>query len=105
MNHTSCAGSPQPHVSDVEGCPDQTCHHSTTAGTVKQASATTWKPIVRRTGGTRSAAPGGCSASPWSPGSGSIMSGVGCVDTSIPLVTAAERTAGRLRNEARTACS
>ena len=41
MNQTSCAGSPHPQVSDVEGWPDQTCHHKTMAGTVKHASATT----------------------------------------------------------------
>src|SRR5271155_4563715 len=41
MNHTSCAGSPQPHVSADEGCPDHTCHHRTTAGPVKQARART----------------------------------------------------------------
>ncbi len=48
MNQTSCAGSPQPQVSVDDGWPDQTCHHSTTAGTVKQAMATTWKPTARR---------------------------------------------------------
>src|ERR1700685_1931317 len=37
MNQTSCAGSPQPHVSADEGWPDHTCHQRTTAGTVKQA--------------------------------------------------------------------
>ena len=37
MNHTSCAGSPQAHVNDAEGCPVHTCHHKTTPGTVKMA--------------------------------------------------------------------
>ena len=48
MNQTSWAGSPQPQVSAEEGWPDQTCHHRTMAGTVKQARATRWKPTVRR---------------------------------------------------------
>ena len=52
-NQTSCAASPHPHVSTAEGCPDQTCHHRTTAGTVKQARATTWNPMVRATCGPR----------------------------------------------------
>ena len=34
MNQTSWAGSPQPQVSDAEGCPVQTSHHRTMAGTV-----------------------------------------------------------------------
>ena len=41
MNQTSWAGSPQPQVSADDGWPDHTCHHTTTAGTVKQARATT----------------------------------------------------------------
>src|SRR3984957_1819031 len=48
MNQTSWAGSPQPHVNADEGWPDQTCHHRTMAGTVKQARASRWKPTVRR---------------------------------------------------------
>src|ERR1700677_2048569 len=55
MNQTSCARSPQPQVSTEEGWPDQTCHHRTMAGTVKQARARRWKPTVRN---TRSARPG-----------------------------------------------
>src|ERR1700728_3220528 len=46
MNQTSCAGSPHPQVSIEEGWPDQTCHHRTMAGTVKQASATRWNPTA-----------------------------------------------------------
>src|ERR1700722_14920684 len=105
MNHTSCAGSPHPQVSAEEGCPDQTCHHKTMAGIVKQARARTWKPTARS---GRRAAPGpargrrnsSCAAAgvspaaPLWPGSPGMMSSAGCVDTSIPLVTAAERTAG-----------
>ena len=98
MNQTSCAGSPHPHVSAAVGCPDQTCHHKTTAGTVKQARATTWKPTARRPRPTWSWAhrrertlPGvrPCGQRPVA-----VVSGAGCVDTSIPLVTAGERTAG-----------
>src|ERR1700678_205182 len=55
MNQTSCAGSPHPQVSAEEGWPDQTCHHRTMAGMVKQARARRWKPTVRN---ARSAAPG-----------------------------------------------
>ena len=46
MNQTSCAGSPQPHVSIADGWPDQTCHQRRTVGTVKQTSATRWKPTA-----------------------------------------------------------
>ena len=49
VNHTCCAGSPQPHVRVDEGCPDQTCHHRATAGTVKPAIATAWNPMARTT--------------------------------------------------------
>ena len=38
MNQTSSAGSPQAHVRVFAGCPDQTCHHRTIAGTVKRAT-------------------------------------------------------------------
>ena len=110
MNQTSWAGSPQPQVSAADGCPDQTCHHSTTAGTVKQKSATAWKATVRRPRPTRpwpvsTAEEGSCSGSstrsgsPSSPLSPGAVSCVGCADTSIPLVTAAERTAGPPGNE------
>ena len=47
MNQTSCAGSPHPQVSAEEGWPDQTCHHRTMAGIVKQARARRWNPTVR----------------------------------------------------------
>src|ERR1700722_11785711 len=98
MNQTSWAGSPQPQVSADEGWPDQTCHHRMMAGNVKQARATTWKPMVRDPlnarlwparwrGGTATA--DGPAGSVWL----GMASGTGCVDTSIPLVTAAERTA------------
>src|ERR1700722_15077940 len=105
MNQTSCAGSPHPHVSAVEGCPAQTCHHRTAAGTVKQASATTWKATVRRPrrirprpdgrrGRASTPVSGGDVGSPPRPGPSAMVSAAGCADTSIPLVTAAERTAG-----------
>src|SRR5271156_3035761 len=67
MNQTSCAGSPHPHVSVAEGWPDQTCHHKTMAGSVKQARARRWTPTVRN---ARRVAPGpacgsdSCSAVP-----------------------------------------
>ena len=57
MNQTSCAGSPHPHVRVAEGCPDQTCHHRTTAGT---AEAGRW----RRRGSRRCARPGRCGCEP-----------------------------------------
>ena len=59
VNQTCCAGSPQPHVSVDDGCPDQTCHHSTTAGTAKQTMATTWKPTARTARRARLAGTGG----------------------------------------------
>src|ERR1700756_4417648 len=46
MNQTSCAGSPQPQVKVFAGCPDQTCHHRTTAGTVNRAMTPRWKPTA-----------------------------------------------------------
>src|ERR1700722_1795857 len=98
MNQTSWAGSPQPHVNADEGWPDQTCHHRTMAGTVKQASATRWKPTVRRpfdTAPRPAGRPADASAlqTPVSllwVGMTSCTTGV---DTSIPLVTDVERTA------------
>src|SRR5580700_10189945 len=44
MNQTSCAGSPQAQVNVFAGCPDQTCHHRSTAGTVNKARTPRWKP-------------------------------------------------------------
>jgi len=108
MNQTSCPGSPHPQESIEEGWPDQTCHHRTTAGIVKQARATRWKAIVRRVGRPRSmlsaedaasAVARRCGTALLWPDSPRMVSSAGCVDTSIPLVTAAERTAGSPRDE------
>ena len=104
MNQTSCAGSPHPHVSADEGWPDQTCHHRTMAGTVKQARATRWNPTVRRPREARPcpacppAVAGTADPSGWSPWLG-MSSGTVCVDTSIPPVTDAERTAMHFAGE------
>ena len=57
MNQTSWAGSPQPHVKLDDGCPDQTCHHRMTAGTVKQAMRDEVKGRPRRAHAAPGSAP------------------------------------------------
>ncbi len=123
VNQTCCAGSPQAHVNVDDGCPDQTCHHSATAGRAKQTMATTWNPTARaarsaplswagaagrgRSSGSGASASASARWSPRGKSSGSTdvpaMSCVGCVDTAFPTVTGAERTARPSRPGAETA--
>ncbi len=112
VNHTCCAGSPQPHVRLEAGWPDHTCHHSTTAGTANPAMTARWKPTPRSTRASPRRGAGLCGSQPSASGASSESGGpspssarsassgapsipcAGCVDTSDPLVTAGERTAG-----------
>ncbi len=120
VNHTCCAGSPQPQVRLEAGWPDHTCHHRTTAGTANPTMAVRWNATPRsaRAIGRRGDRP--LRLPPFGDGrllgvgrplsfvgagrpraaGGAGGSSVGCVDTSVRLVTAGERTASTVTPDA-----
>src|SRR5579875_1644619 len=69
MNHTSCAGSPQAQVRVEEGWPAHTCHHSTMAGTVKNAMRARWRTRPRTAPTAAGRAGTSAGAANWSKGS------------------------------------